>query len=322
MRVDGGGVKERQRHGDCPRAGERIPLPYPVGTGIRIIDSPFTCAACRGTRRLEYPPLQIKSATLRARKGIRGGKGIHADALTKELMPSKPPGCGSRPPSPTCEQHPRRPTAGGAQRALREEELLASSPNLSSSRLAFHDGERCSRGSSWGTSRRVVRGAPEVGYTSTPSSETKLPSRSNASSTSSLSARGNSGVPTSNACEPHSLQSAMSGRNLTRSWGPSTAPVSVSMARPRSGPGASGARGPGASRQTYLGRLSVRSSLQFGVGRGRGQWRVARRRRHQRREAPGPTGRRSSIRTTRPSRASRRVRRPSAPTTTGSRARP
>ena len=55
-------------------------------------------------------------------------------------------------------------------------------------------------------------GAPEVGYTSTPSSETKLPSRSNASSTSSLSARGSSGIPTSNACEPHSLQSAMSGR--------------------------------------------------------------------------------------------------------------
>ena len=83
MRVDGGGVNERRRHGDCPRTGERIPLPYPVGKGIRIIDSPFTCAACGETHRLEYPPLQIKSATLRARKGIRGGKGIHADELSE-----------------------------------------------------------------------------------------------------------------------------------------------------------------------------------------------------------------------------------------------
>ena len=93
-------------------------------------------------------------------------------------------------------------------------------------------------------------GAPEVGYTSTPSSETKLPSRSNASSTSSLSARGSSGIPTSNSCEPHSLQSAMSGRNLTSSWGQSTAPVSVSMARPHSGSrsiGGSGSRCIGAN---------------------------------------------------------------------------
>jgi len=43
-------VKERQRHGDCPRTGERIPLPH----------------------------------TVRARKGIRGGRGIHADELSEK----------------------------------------------------------------------------------------------------------------------------------------------------------------------------------------------------------------------------------------------
>jgi len=60
LRVDGGGVQERQRHGECPRTGKRIPLPYPVGIGILIIDSPFTCAECGETHRLDYPPLLIK----------------------------------------------------------------------------------------------------------------------------------------------------------------------------------------------------------------------------------------------------------------------
>ena len=76
-------MQERQRHGKCPTTGERIQLPYPIGTGIRIIDSPFTCAACGETHRLDYPPLQIKPYTLRVRNGIRGGKGIQADELSE-----------------------------------------------------------------------------------------------------------------------------------------------------------------------------------------------------------------------------------------------
>ena len=35
------------------------------------------------THRLEYPPLQIRAYTLRARRGIRGGKGIHAAELSE-----------------------------------------------------------------------------------------------------------------------------------------------------------------------------------------------------------------------------------------------
>jgi len=69
-------VQERQRHGECPTTGERIPLPYPVGTGIRIIESPFTCPACGETHTLDYPPLRIRVAAPPARKGIRGRMGI------------------------------------------------------------------------------------------------------------------------------------------------------------------------------------------------------------------------------------------------------
>ena len=62
-RADSASISSRDRHPD-----------YRLAIHVRRV---------RGNAPAEYPPLQIKPATLRARKGIRGGKGIHADELSE-----------------------------------------------------------------------------------------------------------------------------------------------------------------------------------------------------------------------------------------------
>jgi hypothetical protein len=44
----------------CPKTGEEIPRPFPMGRGISIHAARFPCPACGKEHVLDYPPAQVK----------------------------------------------------------------------------------------------------------------------------------------------------------------------------------------------------------------------------------------------------------------------